>query len=136
MNYEEWIKEYNRKDTFAVQQGIKLVNLSSGYAKAQIDCNTLHKNLHGCIHGGLLFTLCDIAAGCSLSTDGRNWVTQSSNIQYLRSGECGILTASAKVIKSGRRVGVCSVDVTNSSGELLCIGTFTMMNLDINKKTS
>ncbi len=136
MNYADWIEEYNKKDTFAVRQGIKLVNLSNGFAIAQIDCTSLHKNLHGCIHGGLLFTLCDIAAGCSLSTDGRKWVTQSSNIQYLRSGECGTFSASAKVIKSGRRVGVARVDVTNSSGDLICIGTFTMMNLDINKKTS
>ncbi len=128
MDLQSWIEYYNKEDTFAIRQGIKLKHLSHGYAEAEVDCNEQQKNLHGCIHGGLLFTLCDISAGCCLSTDGRAWVTQSAHIHYLRSGTFGKLTAYAKVIKWGRRVGVCNVEVTDSSDNLLCTGTFTMMN--------
>ena len=130
MDYQLFMEKYNGADTFSIRQGIRLTKLSHGYAEAQIDCCADHLNLHSCTHGGLLFTLSDIAAGCCLSTKGQHCVTLSATINYIRPGFCGVLTAEAKAVKMGRQIGISDVSVYDAEGRLVCTGTYTMMYKD------
>jgi len=130
MDYELFLEQYNKTDTFSIQQGIRLKKLSHGYAEAEVDACPDHQNLHNCAHGGLLFTLSDIAAGCCLSTKGQHCVTLSATINYIRPGFCGILRAEAKAVKMGRQIGISDVSVYDAQGGLVCTGTYTMMYKD------
>jgi len=130
MDYAEFIAHYNAEDTFSISQGIRLTKLSHGYAEAEVDACDQHQNLHNCAHGGLLFTLSDIAAGCCLSTKGQHCVTLSATMNYIRPGFCGILRAEATSVKMGRQIGISDVRVFDAEGGLVCWGTFTMMYKD------
>jgi len=130
MDYDLFLEQYNRRDTFSIRQGIRLTKLSYGYAEAKLDSCDKHMNLHNCAHGGILFTLSDIAAGCCLSTKGQHCVTLSATINYIRPGFCGTLLAKAKSVKMGRQIGISDVSVYDEDGNLVCTGTYTMMYKD------
>lgn len=76
-------------------------------------------NLMGYVHGGLLYSMADCLAGIVARADGRDYVTQSSHINFLRNVRRGIIHANAKVVKRGRLITVIRVEVTDQDGELL-----------------
>jgi acyl-CoA thioesterase len=59
-------------------------------------------NPNGLAHGGLLFTLADIAASALARADGRNYSTLDANVYYMRNVKEGMIFAEASVIRRGR----------------------------------
>ena len=82
------------------------------------------RNPYGMVHGGALYTLADNAAGFAAHTDGRSYVTQSSNLYFLRNQAEGVIHAEAKVRRHGRTTCLVEVDITGEDGALLASGTF------------
>ena len=76
-------------------------------------------NLNGAVHGGLLYTLADCVAGITARTDGRNYVTQSAHINFLRNVSEGVLSATGEIIKRGNSIAVVHVQIRNELGTLL-----------------
>ena len=78
------------------------------------------------IHGGVTATLIDIAG------DYAFWVklgfpvpTINLRIDYLRMADATDLLATARVVKSGRSIGIADVEITGGAGELLAVGRGT-----------
>ena len=74
------------------------------------------------VHGGLFPPLVDVAGAIAVardSDDALNAVdaTIDMHVSYLRKAREGDLTATARIVRRGRRVAVCEVDLTNK-GEL------------------
>ncbi len=74
------------------------------------------------VHGGLFPPLVDVAGAIAVardSDDALNAVdaTIDMHVSYLRKAREGDLTATARIVRRGRRVAVCEVDLTNQ-GEL------------------
>lgn len=46
-------------------------------------------NLHGAVHGGLLYGLADCVAGIAARCDGNDYVTQSAHVNFLAQHEAG-----------------------------------------------
>jgi acyl-CoA thioesterase len=78
------------------------------------------------VHGGAMFTAMDVVAGNAVMSLGNSCVTLDANVNYLRMGKPGKLTAVGKVIKKGRQIAVSDVDLFDEKGNVLCHGTFTM----------
>lgn len=122
----------NRTNFFAIKQGIKVTELNEGYAVVHVKITDELQNPTHSVHGGLLFTLCDVACGSAASSYGIQITTVDSSFHYLRAAlNVSELFAEAREIKHGRRVMVFEADVTDSEGTLYCRGIFTIMKLDI-----
>ena len=87
-------------------------------------------NFHGNVHGGLVYTLCEIAAGMTASTVGKNNVALNGSINYIRRCELGqLLTVEGSVSHNGRSTLVSHVTVTSEAGKLIAETTFTLFVL-------
>ena len=82
------------------------------------------------VHGGALFSLGDTAAGAASFATGRDSVTLSASINYIKPGIGGKLIAIAQEISRGRTTGVYEIFIFNDKEVLLCRATFTMFFLD------
>ena len=112
--------------------GIVIDGVTDGVCRAHVDLQPQLLNPRGFVHGGLLCTLMDVAAGSAaiLAHDPpRMMVTQSAEVHYLRPCSGGTLTAEARVLKAGRSVAVVSVEVKDEAEKLVSAGTFELFYL-------
>ena len=132
MNYEQLREMRNNANPFAQLLGIRLTGLREGLAVAEMEIKKEYTNPVGTSHGGVLFTLADVAAGAAAASYGNYAVTVSSEYHYLKSAaEGNTVRAEAKAVKAGRRIIVLSVDVTEAeSGELLGSSMITYSRLE------
>jgi uncharacterized protein (TIGR00369 family) len=90
----------------------------------------------GVVHGGLVCTLLDSAAGCALHTTlpaGRGYTSVEIKVSYLKAvrATSGLLTATGTVVKSGSRVGFTEATVTDGSGALVATASSTLLVFDL-----
>lgn len=91
---------------------------------------------HGYVHGGVISTLMDIAGGHAAQTlmgAGDSVLTVEFKVNMLAPGEGEALRAEGRVVRSGRRITVCRMDLHalgEDGGEtLICIGQGTYMRM-------
>src|SRR5450756_902348 len=75
-----------------------------------------HYNPIGMVHGGLVCTLADTVIGCAVHTTldlGLTYTSIDLNVSYLRpvTGSSGVLRATGRVTKPGRRVAFAAADI-------------------------
>jgi uncharacterized protein (TIGR00369 family) len=77
----------------------------------------------GQYHGGPIASLIDIAGDYALVIRTRGGLpTINFRVDYLRPASSTSLTATARVRRAGRTVGVVDVDVHDDSGRLVAVG--------------
>ncbi len=112
--------------------GLKVRLLENG--RCIIECNVTEKllNCHGTAHGGLLFTIMDLAGGCAASQTENGMisaiVTQNASTTFLRPAKPGLITAEADVVRRGRRITVVQICVYDADRKMLTKGDFTYYN--------
>ena len=74
-------------------------------------------NPNGLAHGGILFTLADVAASALARADGRNYSTLDATIHYMRNVKGGVLFAEASVIRRGRASVLIEVSIRSEEGK-------------------
>ena len=99
------------------------------------------QNSMGVLQGGILGVLADVAGGVSLysvMTDPLRVAipTVEFKLNFLRPAKGGDLVARAKVVNSGRQIGICQVEVSSEDGLLLATGIFTYMIKHVNEAES
>jgi uncharacterized protein (TIGR00369 family) len=90
-------------------------------------------NPSGVLHGGVLMGLADSAMGmtvCGLLGPGRTSTNTDLQIRFLRPTTEGRLTATARVVRKGRRTIVMEADVTDAAGKLVARASSTFLVLD------
>jgi uncharacterized protein (TIGR00369 family) len=90
----------------------------------------------GAVHGGLVCTLLDSAAGCALHTTlprGKGYTSVEIKVSYLKAVRAGSgpLTATGTVVKAGSRVAFTEATVTDGSGALVATATSTLLVFDL-----
>lgn len=125
MDYQKYLENFNKSDRFSMENGIRLTALSKGRAEAELSAGAAHTNFMGTVHGGALYTLCDVAGGCALIERGL-CVTLDAAMTYLRPVKAGKVRAAAERIKAGGHIGVSRVEVFDEAGELCCTAQITM----------
>ncbi|MBQ8866024.1 MAG: PaaI family thioesterase [Bacteroidaceae bacterium] len=125
MNHTESqaLKDFFLRDEFARLNGIELVEISEGFAHAQVCIKSHHLNAGGCVQGGVLFTLADLAFAAATNSHGTLTVTSSANIAFVRSVCSGTLSAHAREVVNHRHLPFCEVRVTDEAGNLIAIFT-------------
>jgi uncharacterized protein (TIGR00369 family) len=82
----------------------------------------------GVVHGGLVCTLADSAAGCAVHTTlppGVAYTSVDITVNYLRpvTRDSGVLTVTGKVVRSGRRMALAAVEVHDARNRLVTTAT-------------
>ncbi|MDX1509973.1 MAG: PaaI family thioesterase [Nitriliruptorales bacterium] len=95
--------------------GAHLVDYGDGRATMTMEASAAHHNAMGTLHGGLLGALADMAIGGAIATtleDGESFTTLTLNANYLGAVVQGSVTASAEVVRRGRRTAFvrCRID--------------------------
>jgi len=89
-------------------------SIEVGKLCAHINIEEFHHQQNGYAHGGLLATLCDIAAGFaaySVIPIDKQVVTGEIKTSYYRAGKAKTLYVEGWVVKPGRRVVFCEAEV-------------------------
>ena len=71
-----------KKDNFAANSGIELLEVSPGYAKARTNIEEKHLNALKTVQGGALFTLADLAFAAASNAYGSATVAINANISF------------------------------------------------------
>lgn len=118
---------------FIHEIGFELTEIREGYAKGELNLTSMHKNPIGSTHGGVIFSIADTVGGAAATSRGRAITTLSANINYLSPAmNCEKLICEAREIKTGKRVCVYEMTVTNEFDKMIAVTTITYFYLDKN----
>jgi uncharacterized protein (TIGR00369 family) len=113
--------------------GLWPVEFDRGRAVFELDVDlSKHANPMGTLHGGVLCDLADAAMGfgyASLLAEGETFTTLELKINFLRPVGEGRLTATGRLVQSGRTIGLMECDVVDASGRLVARASSTCMTL-------
>ena len=112
--------------------GMDLVEVEVGRAVFTCLPDESHYNTIGIVHGGLVCTLLDSAAGCAVQSTlpaGVGYTSIDLNVSYLRPlrQSTGRITVEGRVLKPGRRVAFTEGRVTDEAGTLLATATSSLL---------
>ena len=106
--------------------GMKLVELTPGYAKVIMKLRPEFQNFNGLVFGGIIMALADQAFAYGSNSLAYPSLASQFNIHFLAgAGADDELTAECRVVSSGRRVGISEMVVTNQTGKLIAKATGT-----------
>ena len=98
--------------------GIEYVDLRRGYCRLRLQLQPHMVNFQGFPHGGVIFTLADVAFGAACNSHGETAVALSVTIDFLAAvAPEATLVAEAREVKQGRRAGFYEVSVATEDGE-------------------
>lgn len=91
-----------------------------------------HYNPLGTVHGGVLSTLLDTAAACSVHSTlapGEGYTSLDLTVKFLRPAteESGRLRAVGRVVSRGRRTALAEAQVVDEAGRLVAHATSSCM---------
>ena len=88
---------YNQFHGFNSHNHIVVTEVGEGTSVVEVEMTQDAMNPLGMAHGGLIFSMCDVATGVAARTSGRITVTLDSSIQFLRPGK-----DTSKLVAHGR----------------------------------
>lgn len=114
--------------------GFTLVEVSAGFALFECEPAEFHYNPIGAVHGGLACTLLDSALGCAAHTtlpEGVGYTSIDLHVSYLRpiTHESGVLRATGRVVKPGRRVIFTEGEIVDAAGRTVATATSSLLVL-------
>jgi acyl-CoA thioesterase len=105
---------------------MKLLELSPGYAKVFMKLTPEHQNFNGMVFGGIVMAIADQAFAYATNSMVSPSIATQFNIHLIAgAGVDDELIAECRVVKSGRRVGISEMTVTNQDGKLIAKATGT-----------
>jgi len=105
---------------------MRLAELSPGYARVVMKLTPEYQNFNGMVFGGIIMALADQAFAYGSNSLSLPSIATQFNIHLISgAGVEDELTAECRVVRSGRRVGVAEITVTNQAGKLIAKATGT-----------
>lgn len=103
-----------------------------GAMSVSLDPEERHYNPLGTVHGGVISTLLDTAAGCSVHSTlapGEGYTSLDLTVKFLRAAtvDSGRLTATGKVLQRGRRTALAEAQLVDADGRLVAHATSSCM---------
>ena len=114
------------------QLGIKVTDIEVGWARAEMEYSSAHRNPNGSVHGGMIFSLADSVAGTAACTHGSMVTTSSGSIYFLHAAfRPKKLIAEAMELKAGRNLMVYDVKIKTDKGKLVAKAVMEYFNLNM-----
>ena len=121
-----------QRKSSALQQllGYRLVEWEADRAVIAYDVKADHLNCTNRLHGGIIATLCDTAAGyagvwCDTPCETRSTVTLSLTVNFLASVSGGRVFAEARRRGGGQKIFFADVEVRDEEARLIATATGT-----------
>lgn len=106
-----------QSDPWARSLGIEYLDLRKGYCRVSLTLQSHMVNFQGYPHGGVIFSLADVAFGAACNSHGQPSVALNVTISYLAAVKPGSrLIAEGKARKQGHRAGFYDITVTTDDG--------------------
>lgn len=109
------------QDAFANACGITLVSSGKGTATVRMTIRPQHRNSHGTVHGGALFTLADTAFALASNSHGVPAAAINATITYMKATREGILTAIAEEFALNPKLATYIVTITDDAGDRVAL---------------
>jgi len=107
-------------DPFPRHLGVEILEVRPGFSRVGLKIADHMTNIHRITHGGVVFTLADVALGTACNAGGGVEVAMNVNIYYLKPSRPGeYLQATASAENVTRRTGLYRIRVENEKGELV-----------------
>ena len=117
----EAIKRFFKRDQFAAYCGIELLDVREGYARVKMEIKDHHLNGIGIVHGGVLFTVADLAFAAASNSHGTVAVSINAHISNVKSSSAGTIYAEARETSLSHKIATYTVEIKNDGGDLLAI---------------
>jgi acyl-CoA thioesterase len=108
-------------DAFAGHCGVELDEVAPGRARVKMVVRDHHRNSHGTVHGGALFTLADTAFALASNSHGIPAAAINAHISYMKAATTGTLYAEAEEFALNPKLATYTVTVTDGNGERIAI---------------
>lgn len=109
-----------QRDPWGRALGVEYLALERGYCRVALDLAPHMLNHLGAPHGGVLFSLADVALGASSNTDGGRAVALSVTISFLAAAAPGSrLIAESRERRRGGRAGFYDVTIATETGRVV-----------------
>jgi len=130
-NNVEELRALARDEPIASFLNMQLLELSPGYARVSIKVTPEYLNFNNFIFGGIVMAVADQAFGYAVNSVRRPNVASQFNIHFIAAAKAGDeLIAEGRVVKSGRKVSIAEMTVTNQEGKLIAKATGTTVPID------
>lgn len=125
------ILERLQDDPFPRHLGAEILEVRPGYSKIGLKVADHMTNIHRMTHGGVIFTLADIALGTACNAGGGVEVAMNVSIYYLKASRPGdYLVATARAENETRKTGFYRIRVENGNGELVATADGLVYRMD------
>lgn len=124
---EEAMPERNALDVFidrsnfAKTLGIRIRKYGEGTAEAVMEVGKEHLNGFGTVHGAAIFALADEAFAVACNSRGQVSMAVQISISYLKAASGGELTATAREISSGPKLGNYQIEIVDGGKNLVAV---------------
>ncbi len=112
---------FSEADLFARHNGIELLEVRPGWAKASMNIEPYHFNGARTVHGGALFTLADFAFAVASNSHGSLAMGINVSISYIKAVSGGTLFAEASEQARNPRLASYSVQITDEGKAVVAI---------------
>ena len=103
-----------------------LVEIEPGYAKVEIKIKPEYVNFNGLVFGGIISSVIDEAFAYATNSLIKPSYASQLNVHFINAPVVGDeLTAECWLLKSGKRVGISEMVVTNQDDKLIAKATGT-----------
>lgn len=123
--YAAVMERANQKDTFGVENGMRIVAMGEGWARGELHTEVRHGNPMGIVHGGVYCTMMDQVAGTAACTGGGLCRTVNCEVRFLAAAQGAHLTSRAEAVRMGRSIAVIRAWVEDAAGAVCAEGVYT-----------
>lgn len=115
------INTHIQNDAFTRFLGARVEIIKPGHCRVSLTVTEDMTNFHGTVHGGVIFSISDMAFAAACNSHGKVAVALNVNICFLKPafpGDC--LVAEAKEVHSSRRTSLYDINIFDeNTGELI-----------------
>ena len=120
------LKAKEKEEPIASFLKMSLLELTPGYAKVKIKLTPAYQNFNGLIFGGIVMAIADQAFAYASNSLAFPSIASQFNIHFIAGADVNDeLIAECRVVRSGRRVGISEMVVSNQEGKLIAKATGT-----------
>lgn len=108
-------------DHFARHNGIELLDIGPGWAKASMKIKPFHYNAAGTVHGGAIFTLADFAFAAASNSHGNLAMAINASISFVKAATKGALYAEASEQSINPKLASYAIRITDNENDVVAI---------------
>jgi acyl-CoA thioesterase len=118
----EVVRNFFKNDRFADYVGIELLDVSEGRATAKLEIKEHHLNGVNIAHGGVIFSLADLAFAVASNSHRTVALSINVSISYLKASVAGnTLIAEANEVSRNPKLATYEVRVTDETNDIIAI---------------